>query len=632
MGCSASQQEGFKKDNTWLEKKVLGRKKNSFKKTSFQFAPPVDPSDNSCDLCEYDDEFRDVEITTDTSAEPLSNITNCCDVSASLITIDSPYDLDEKFEMSHTAIVRASHSSQNLHSPDVIGIPKLAMTAYPHHGNSIIPFGYGVNCHGVSNPVLHTDGATADGIHHDQHSPARNEGGCTVIDTSCDSIPSPTSVTGHSHLDGFTSSPMSPCRAARPNSMSYPYNLHCILEAVEIGSLTAMESSSSSGSDEEICLQSPSAVVLEGNGSAVKPNISLLTPLDVRTDGDEEVLQVNGEFSLDAQEDHDLPDHISFTKLILPPASEVTESPANKVILQTHIPFAHSPEISTSDLKKRGDEIDDCRHSIKSNRSSKSLPSSKDVDAIRESVKTFVDKIEVLSKGRKPPALHVNTNWEAGKSSKTLLQPLSPNKFPSRNIASVGRYGSSEKSGEVYIVGGFRDAITSTKAPPPKVKDIVAKIQSVKPVPPPRSLNQYFTPIPQKNRHRKESSDSPSRPQSVSESDEGDYTGLIVDFKGDKMLRTRSVGSLLSRTDYTVAPRASIIASKSFTFSPSRDMDIHCLTTSEVSRSKRASNRWGPVNCADITDQGTPLPETPTSGSRPFDRPESVQSLLSYAQ
>jgi hypothetical protein len=75
------------------------------------------------------------------------------------------------------------------------------------------------------------------------------------------------------------------------------------------------------------------------------------------------------------------------TKLQLPPASKVTNSPLNKVTLQIHMPFAHSPAISVSDLKKGGDEVDDYGHTIKSNLSLRSISSNKVDDAIRESVK-----------------------------------------------------------------------------------------------------------------------------------------------------------------------------------------------------------------------------------------------------
>jgi hypothetical protein len=500
MGCSTSQLEGFKSDDIFSEKKLLdsGLKgsfiKTTFKRTtSFRFSPPVDPSENCCDFCEYDEEIKDVRITRVTSAEPLSNIADCLDVSASLITIDSPYDLDEKFEMSHSAIITACHTSRNLHPADIIDTPKVVMTAYPHHGNPIIPFGYAVHSHGVAIPGYHADGATADGIHYDQHSPARNEGDCANIDSFCDSIPSPTSVTGHSHFDDFSSpfssAPTSPSslslatRSTRSNSTSiYDDNLHGISEAVGTASPQGAESSAASGSnnDEENCLPSPPAVITKGSDSAVKPKISILPVLDEGADGNEKVFD-DSELSPDAHEDYDLPGHISLTKLKLPPSSKVIKSPLNKVILQSRIPFAHSPHISASDSKKGGDDVDDDRYSIKSNRPSRSILSRKDADASRESVKTSVSKIEVLSKGRKPPALRVNTSWEVDKASRTaLLQPLSPTKFPSRNIASVGRYGSSEKPGEVYIVGGFRDAMTSSKSPPPKVKDIVAKIQDPK--------------------------------------------------------------------------------------------------------------------------------------------------------
>jgi hypothetical protein len=501
MGCSASQLEGFKSDDIFLEKKLLDSGlKGSFMKTtikktrSFRFSPPVDQSENCCDFCEYDDEIKDVRITRVTSAEPLSNIADCLDVSASLITIDSQYDLDEKFEMSHSAIISACHTSRNLHPADIIDTPEVVMTAYPHHGNPIIPFGYAVHSHGVSIPGYHADGATANGIHYGQHSPARNEGDCPNIDSSCDSIPSPTSVTGHSHFDAFSSpfssAPTSPSslslatRSTRSSSTSiYDDNLHGISKAVGTASPQGAESSAASASknDEENCQPSPPAVITKGSDSAVKPKISILTALEEGADGNEEVRDDDSELSPDAHADHDLPGHISLKKLKLPPSSKVIKSPLNKVILQSRIPFAHSPQISASDLNKGCEEVDDDRYTIKSNRSSRSILSRKDADAIRESVKTSVSKIEVLSKGRKPPALRVNTTWEADKPSRTaLLQPLSPTRFPSRNIASVGRYGSSEKPGEVYIVGGFRDAMTSSKSPPPKVKDIVAKIQDPK--------------------------------------------------------------------------------------------------------------------------------------------------------
>lgn len=655
MGCSLSQLVGIKNDDTLLEKKLdikdSSIEKSFKKKRSFRSSPSDDPCENYCNICEYDDKIRDVRMTGVSLSVPLSDTANCLNVSASLITAGSSYDLDEKYEMSHAAIIAASHSSQNLHSADSIDTAKVLITAYPHHGNPIIPSGYAINPHGVSNFRLHSDGATADVIDDHQHSETVDEGDSPDIDTSCDSIPSPTSVTGTSHLDGFSSpfssAPTSPTclsptlspatRAAWSNAMSpYDDNLHGISKTVGKGPPTAAKSNPAIGAEndkeKENCLQSPSTVVPKGFGSAVRPNISILSALDGEAGGgNEEFRDDDGECSRDACEEHDLPDHISLIKLALPPVIEMTMSPANQLILQTLIPLACSPEISASDLQKGDDEDEEYRHSISSSRSSKSI-SSRDADAIRESVKTSVSKIEVLSKGRKPPALHVNTSWEAEKSSRTaLLLPLSPNKFPPRNIASIGRYSSSEKSGEVYIVGGFRDTITSTKAPTPKVKDIVAKIQSVKSIPPPRSLNQYFTPIPQKNRHKKDGAESLSRPVSISEIDDLEFTRLTAETKVEKVMR-RSIGSLVSRTDYTVALKPPIINSKSFDFSPTKEMDIHRLTTSEASRNRRSADRWEPIKYVESIDLEGRTSDLPTLRPTSLGRAESVQSLLSYTQ
>jgi hypothetical protein len=191
---------------------------------------------------------------------------------ASLITIGSPYNLDEKFEMSHGAMITARHTSQNLHQADIVDTPEVVMITYPHHGNPIISFGYAVKSHGESNHG-YADDVTADGIYRDQHSPARIRSDCP----SCDSIPSPTSVARHSHLAAFSSpfssSPTSPnslslaTRSTRSSSASiYDDNQHSITKDAGTESPTGAESSAASGfiNDGEECLPSPSAVIPNG--------------------------------------------------------------------------------------------------------------------------------------------------------------------------------------------------------------------------------------------------------------------------------------------------------------------------------------------------------------------------------
>ena len=125
----------------------------------------------------------------------------------------------------------------------------------------------------------------------------------------------------------------------------------------------------------------------------------------------------------------------------------------------------------------------------------------------RVTVKTSVDKIEVVAKNWKqsltPLKVTTNTDGQVGRS--LSLHPLSPKKFPQRNIASVGK-NLSGGFHETYAVGSIDDAYLSPKNK--NVKSIIAQIESPRKSNSPRSLDLHFSTSPQKNRYKTSSSNT----------------------------------------------------------------------------------------------------------------------------
>jgi hypothetical protein len=131
-------------------------------------------------------------------------------------------------------------------------------------------------------------------------------------------------------------------------------------------------------------------------------------------------------------------------------------------------------------------------------------------------VKTSVDKVEVVSRDRKQtltPLKPITTNIDSQIARSMSMQPLSSKKFPLRKIASVGK-NVREGFRESYTVGSNDDAYLSPKDK--NVRSIIAQIESPTQNESSNRLSQYFSTFPQKSRYK--TSLSPERNLSLSSS------------------------------------------------------------------------------------------------------------------
>ena len=610
MGCTVSQLDGSKSDEYLTEKKIsddcLEPDTAPLNRKITRLAAPLELSENCCAFCEFDDELGEIKDPGAASMETLSTLATVVNVSALPVTIDSPSDIDEEFEMSHSSLSSAGLSSST---------------------SNLMPGSFGESVHQEEDTSLESNSNENESSNHDLIAVGAHPTN-QLVHTSL-------IITAHNTFhDGF-SAPIQPnfggstivkrLSLRKANAMSeYADKLHvikCSNSTPYSGGTLKSGISGISGertSMPDTVLDLTSNAMIELNG---KP--SKLPHGGLQDSGDE-------------TDRNDLPHSVSPGRLHLSPSSSTSIQN-----LHTHVPFANPSESTKKEMEgpesplpaqiENGVGVKRLSSRIYPKKlnltiegfSTKYAINHSPISSSRESVKTSVDKIEAMSKEMRLPLspLKINTSARSGPllrqaSRLSVLQPLSPTKFAPRNIPSVGRNGPSK--GDIFV-GGYDDSRASPKEKSSnEIADVLQK-------PSPKNMHQFFTPVNPSNRQKR----SPSNHSSGSKHavltpasplvniDDSEESNVSSETSDAKCLRLReSVMSSVTKTDYTASPRPPPpTVSRNFHFSPPKGIDMFSVTTCEplnVKKNIEALQNISPASSA----PGTPRPGTPTSSQR----------------